>query len=77
MKKIVLLLVAVANLQAAQTYSNKSQQAQRDPRIVVEPDQTDIFAIPLDEDAEDQQEELDMFEKYGEHPNASNSRSKW
>ena len=28
------------------------------PQIVVEPDQTDIFAIPLDEDADEQQEEL-------------------
>lgn len=30
----------------------------KDPQIIVEPDQTDIFAIPLDEDAQDQQEEL-------------------
>lgn len=28
------------------------------PTIVVEPDQTDIFAIPLDEDADEQQQEL-------------------
>lgn len=27
-------------------------------KIVVEPDQTDIFAIPLDEDADEQQQEL-------------------
>lgn len=35
------------------------------PQIVVEPDQTDIYAIPLDEDAQDQQEELESLE----HPN--------
>lgn len=27
-------------------------------KIVVEPDQTDIYAIPLDEDADEQQQEL-------------------
>lgn len=31
---------------------------EKDPQIIVEPDQTDIFAIPLDEDAQDQQQEL-------------------
>jgi hypothetical protein len=37
----------------------------KDPQIIVEPDQTDVFAIPLDEDAQDQQEELESLE----HPN--------
>lgn len=32
------------------------------PQIVVEPDQTDVYAIPLDEDAQDQQEELESLE---------------
>lgn len=36
-------------------------------KIVVEPDQTDIFAIPLDEDADEQQQELYNLE----HPNGS------
>lgn len=36
----------------AQKYPNQPGQ------IVVEPDQTDIFAIPLDEDADEQQQEL-------------------
>jgi hypothetical protein len=35
---------------------------EKDPQLVVEPDQTDIFAIPLDEDAEDQQMELYQLE---------------
>lgn len=38
--------------------------AQEPTKIIVEPDQTDIYAIPLDEDAQDQQEEL----KELEHP---------
>jgi hypothetical protein len=35
--------------------------------VPMEPDQTDIFAIPLDEDAYDQQEELEHLE----HPHSS------
>lgn len=38
-----------------QTYP---RQIEKDPQIVNEPDQTDIFAIPLDEDEDDQEEEL-------------------
>lgn len=33
-------------------------------KIVVDPDQTDIFAIPFDEDGEEQEEELESFEHY-------------
>lgn len=36
------------------------------PHIIVEPDQTDVFAIPLDEDAEDVQEQIYELEHYGE-----------
>jgi len=35
--------------------------------VPMEPDQTDIFAIPLDEDAYDQQEQLEHLE----HPHTS------
>lgn len=38
------------------------QKNKEDPKIIVEPDQTDIYAIPLDEDAQDQQEELQELE---------------
>lgn len=34
------------------------------PKIVVEPDQTDIYAIPLDEDDQSQEEEVTEFENY-------------
>lgn len=45
-------------LLAAQAFAANPEAIQKTPRIIVEPDQTDIFAIPLDEDAQDQQEEL-------------------
>lgn len=32
--------------------------------FVQEPDQTDIYAIPLDEDADEQDQELDQLEHY-------------
>ena len=37
--------------------------------VPMEPDQTDIFAIPLDEDAYDQQEELEHLE----HPHSDSN----
>lgn len=33
-----------------------------DPQMVLEPDQTDVYAIPLDEDADEQQQELNSLE---------------
>lgn len=47
-----LLTVAFASAQTPAKPSNVPG------KIVVEPDQTDIYAIPLDEDADEQQEEL-------------------
>lgn len=59
MKQTVLLFVlSLTAIAFAEGYSIKPQHVEKDPQIIVEPDQTDIFAIPLDEDAEDQQEEL-------------------
>ena len=60
---ITLLLSLNCSLQALDRVD--PNKIQKDPHIVVEPDQTDIYAIPLDEDAEDQQDELYELE----HPN--------
>ncbi len=54
-RKLLAFLVFVS---AAHAGDNK------DLKIVVEPDQTDIFAIPLDEDADEQMMELESFEHY-------------
>jgi hypothetical protein len=70
---IATLVLATSSLHAhGNHYSIAPQHVEKDPKIVQEADQTDIFAIPLDEDAEDQQEELYQLE----HP-SKNSRSKW
>lgn len=53
----ILSLCAAAQLCAA-TPQQKSNYPQEPGKIVVEPDQTDVYAIPLDEDADEQQQEL-------------------
>lgn len=58
MIKYLFLLSLIASF----SFAANPEQIQKDPQIVVEPDQTDIFAIPLDEDAQDQQEELYQLE---------------
>lgn len=65
MKKCLSLCIMTLLFVACEQEGIKPNKVQKDPKIVVEPDQTDIFAIPLDEDAEDQQEELYQLE----HPN--------
>lgn len=52
-----------SNKEAAQNNSSKDKDIVYVP---MEPDQTDIFAIPLDEDAFDEERELNRFEHY--HP---------
>lgn len=56
---LYVLILAPIVLSAVPTQKSPSVE---NPTIVVEPDQTDIYAIPLDEDAEDQQEELESLE---------------
>lgn len=61
MKFLTLLMLTCAfNSSAfAVTGAHLTKQKSETPGpIVVEPDQTDIYAIPLDEDADEQQEEL-------------------
>lgn len=53
---VTLFLSSALSLQALEKVN--PSKIQENPPIVVEPDQTDIYAIPLDEDAEDQQDEL-------------------
>lgn len=50
----ILALVFVVNVSVAD---------ERGPRIVVEPDQTDIFAIPLDEDSDEEREQIEELER--------------
>lgn len=60
---LLLTLLTVTDLSAV----NNSQSSTKDssPRIYQPKDQTDIYAIPLDEDEEEQDEELNSLE----HPN--------
>jgi hypothetical protein len=53
---MMLALAFTANGFAAATPAQKLPN--QPGKIVVEPDQTDIYAIPLDEDADEQQQEL-------------------
>lgn len=62
MLKNLLLLSALICFSFSQGSAANPEKIQSSPQIVVEPDQTDIFAIPLDEDAQDQQEELYQLE---------------
>lgn len=55
-------VIAAAGLNAAANNPIAPYHVEKDPQLVVEPDQTDIYAIPLDEDAEDQQMELYKLE---------------
>ena len=66
MYKSLLLLGAVASIFATNQVvaAGNPEKIQKDPQIVVEPDQTDIFAIPLDEDAQEQLEEVYNLEHY-------------
>lgn len=60
------MIALACALQLGAAAPQKTSKLPQEPgKIIVEPDQTDIFAIPLDEDAEDQQEELYNLE----HPN--------
>jgi hypothetical protein len=43
---------------AADAAPKLKPQDTKSPVLIVEPDQTDIFAIPLDEDAQDIQEQV-------------------
>lgn len=63
-KSLTILALAFALSNALQAAENPiaPYHVQENPEIIVEPDQTDIFAIPLDEDAEDQQQELYKLE---------------
>lgn len=57
--RILFALAVFATCNAFAENGQKPSSLPKEPsKIIVEPDQTDIFAIPLDEDAEDQQEEL-------------------
>lgn len=53
----LMLFFSLTNcLEAVSTNTNDT------PNIIKEPDQTDVYAIPFDEDAEDQEEELKNLE---------------
>lgn len=41
-----------------------SQLPDEPKKIITEPDQTDVYAIPLDEDDQSQEEEVTDFEDY-------------
>lgn len=56
----VLALTALNFLQA----DGDNKPKQQSPKIANPVDQTDIFAIPLDEDEQDQDEELEEMEHY-------------
>lgn len=54
MFRILFLITFAFQLQAG----GNPEKVQENPQIVIEPDQTDIFAIPLDEDSQEQQEQV-------------------
>jgi hypothetical protein len=58
---LLLLLIGVSTVYG-DTGTKSPAGASKWPTLVDEPDQTDIFAIPLDEDAEEQEEELEGLE---------------
>lgn len=61
MLKVIFLIAAAALVTQCTEVGPTAQTIKKDkenPHIIVEPDQTDIFAIPLDEDAQDMQEQI-------------------
>ncbi len=62
MIKIMFIIAATALVSqsafSADTAPKLNPQDTKYPVLIVEPDQTDIFAIPLDEDAQDIQEQV-------------------
>jgi hypothetical protein len=73
MKKIILTLLCVtfslaltADDKAKNSNNQASNKTENQDEIIIgftKGDQTDIFAIPLDDDQLGQEEELDLFEK--------------
>lgn len=61
MLKVIFMIAAAALITQCTEVGPTAKTIKKDkenPHIIVEPDQTDVYAIPLDEDAQDVQEEL-------------------
>lgn len=59
---LMLMMAFVSIGYAAQGAPKEAVPNKKWPTIVEEPDQTDIFAIPLDEDADEQMEQVEELE---------------
>lgn len=67
MNRIMLIIAATALVSqgiAADAAPNLKPQNTKSPVLIVEPDQTDIFAIPLDEDALDTDEQAEELDRH-------------